>query len=63
MAEWFESLVAETPTREQILNKQLAGDVQNRTGDPATDRGYEGGDDVHENPVHGWNTDTDNLGQ
>lgn len=61
LADWFQSLEAQTPSREQILNKELVADVADRAGDPATDDAYTGGDDEHEF-VGGWNTQEDHLG-
>lgn len=60
-AEWFESIEANVPSREQILNKELVFNNSDRAGDPATEDAYVGGDDEHEN-IGGWNIETDQLG-
>lgn len=62
IADWYQTLEAEVPTEEQIKTKTFVLDVLDRHGDPATTEVYGGGDDEHEKLVHGWNTDTDNLG-
>jgi hypothetical protein len=63
IADWYQTLEAEVPTAEQIKTKTFVLDVLDRhVGDPATTEVYDGGDDDHEKVVHGWNTDTDNLG-
>ena len=59
-ADWFESINAVVPTREQIINKETIH-VEDRKGDPATTDAYDGGDDAHE-AVGGWDTETDALG-
>ncbi len=64
LADWFTSLEAEVPSRNQIL----LGDNAVKTFtqvmvDPATIEEYDGGDDEHEvDLIAGWNTDTDSLG-
>ena len=67
-AEWFESIDAVVPTREQIENKEIMF-VSDRAGDPATTEEYAGGDDEHEHEDYseqkfhgGWDTETDGLG-
>lgn len=67
-AEWFESIDAIVPTREQIENKETIF-VNDRAGDPATTEEYAGGDDEHEHEDYseqkfhgGWDTETDGLG-
>lgn len=67
-AEWFESIDAVIPTREQIENKEIMF-VNDRAGDPATTEEYAGGDDEHEHEDYseqkfhgGWDTETDGLG-
>jgi len=62
IADWYKTLEAEVPTVEQIKTKTFVLDVIERNGNPATSEAYDGGDDDHEKVVHGWNTDTDNLG-
>lgn len=62
IADWFQSLEANVPTAEQILNKELVLTVSDRGGDPATEASYEGGDDDHEKAVGGWDTEKDALG-
>ena len=67
-AEWFDSIDAVVPTREQIENKEIMF-VSDRAGDPATTEEYAGGDDEHEHEDYseqkfhgGWDTETDGLG-
>jgi organic radical activating enzyme len=48
LADWFETLEANIPTREQIINKELISNVMGRAGDPSTSSSYNGGDDDHE---------------
>ena len=62
-AEWFKSIDAEVPTREQIENKIITN-VNGRYGDHIeTQESYKGGDDVHEQIfVPGWDTEKDTLG-
>ena len=64
LAEWFKSLDAEVPNRDQILNSNNpTNTMEIFMADPATTEKYEGGDDEHEaKNVPGWNTETDNLG-
>lgn len=50
MTQWFDSIVAESPTREQIMNKEIIS-VGTRGGDPATETVYDGGDDDHEKQI------------
>ena len=59
-ADWFNSIDAVVPTREQIENKEIIS-VVDRAGDPATVNEYSGGDDEHEF-IGGWNTEKDTLG-
>lgn len=59
-ADWFNSIDAVVPTREQIENKEIIS-VVDRAGDPATVDEYTGGDDEHEF-IGGWNTEKDTLG-
>ena len=61
IADWYEKLKAEVPTKEDILVKKDTIKIYNRAGDPATTESYEGGDDVHEK-VGGWDTENDALG-
>ena len=61
IADWYETLKAEVPTKEDILVKKDTIKIYNRAGDPATTESYEGGDDVHEK-VGGWDTENDALG-
>ena len=62
-AEWFKSIDAEVPTREQIENKIITN-VNGRYGDHIeTQESYKGGDDAHEQVfVPGWDTEKDTLG-
>ena len=48
LVEWYDSIEAEYPTREQILNKELVFKNIDFGTDPATMEAYEGGDDEHE---------------
>lgn len=59
--DWFDSIEARVPTREQILNYQYI-EVIERQGDPATTQEYAGGDDNHENVADG-NKKTDFSGE
>ena len=60
IADWYDTLKADVPSPEQILNKELVFHTSDRAGDPATTEDYAGGDDAHE--VGGWDTKTDALG-
>ena len=60
IADWYDTLSAEVPSEQDIMNKKETIKIYNRAGDPATTEGYEGGDDAHE--VGGWDTKTDALG-
>ena len=61
IADWYDTLKADVPSREQILNKELVFHTSDRAGDPATTEDYAGGDDEHEQ-VGGWDTKNDALG-
>jgi organic radical activating enzyme len=64
LAEWFKSLEAVVPSRDQILFGENSTNTINQIIlDPATTKEYGGGDDRHEQElVPGWNTDKDTLG-
>ena len=63
LADWFSSLEAEVPLSQDILfGNNSTNTVDQVIDDPATTKGYDGGDDLHEKTVPGWNTETDNLG-
>jgi hypothetical protein len=63
LADWFSSLEAEVPLAQNILfGNNSTNTVDQVIDDPATTKGYDGGDDLHEKTVPGWNTETDNLG-
>ena len=63
LADWFSSLEAEVPLAQDILfGNNSTNTVDQVIDDPATTKGYDGGDDLHEKTVPGWNTETDNLG-
>ena len=61
IADWYDTLKADVPSPEQILNKELVFHTSDRAGDPATTEDYAGGDDEHEQ-VGGWDTKNDALG-
>lgn len=46
--EWFDSIEAEVPSREDIENGRISLLIEQRKGDPATTEAYAGGDDEHE---------------
>jgi hypothetical protein len=63
LGDWFTSLEADVPSRDQILlGNNPVSTVFELIEDPATMKEYDGGDDDHEANVPGWNTDTDELG-
>lgn len=55
LVEWYDSIEAKYPTREQIVNKELVFKDINFGADPATMEAYEGGDDEHEKSIVGEN--------
>jgi hypothetical protein len=63
LADWFASIDAEVPSKQDILTGAKTSFVYDIDDiDPATTKEYDGGDDTHEQNVPGWNTDTDTLG-
>ena len=63
LADWFASIDAEVPSKQDILTGAKTSFVIDiDVDDPATTKEYDGGDDTHEQNVPGWNTDTDTLG-
>ena len=63
IADWYDTLSAEVPSTQDIMNKKETIKIYNRAGDPATTEGYEGGDDTHEREhLGGWDTKHDALG-
>jgi organic radical activating enzyme len=63
LADWFASIEADVPSKQDILSGAKTSFVIDiDVDDPATTKEYDGGDDTHEKTVPGWNTDTDTLG-
>jgi organic radical activating enzyme len=63
LADWFASIDAEVPSKQDILTgAKTSFIIDIDVDDPATTKEYDGGDDIHEKTVPGWNTDTDTLG-
>jgi len=63
LADWFASIDAEVPSKQDILTgAKTSFIIDIDVDDPATTKEYDGGDDTHEQNVPGWNTDTDTLG-
>ncbi len=63
LADWFASIDAEVPSKQDILTgAKTSFIIDIDVDDPATTKEYDGGDDTHEKTVPGWNTDTDTLG-
>lgn len=48
IADWFDSIEAETPSAKSILNKEFVTKIYEPGGDPASYTEYGGGDDAHE---------------
>jgi hypothetical protein len=61
IADWYTTLKAEVPNKDDILSGKFGIEVINAS-DPATQDEYAGGDDAHEKTQPGWNTETDSLG-
>lgn len=57
---WFDSIDAIIPTKDDIQNNKLL--ITHNNEDPATIDSYNGGDDDHEKILGGWNVHEDKLG-
>jgi len=62
IADWYTTLKAEVPNKDDILSGKFGIEIIINSSDPATQEEYTGGDDEHEKTQPGWNTETDSLG-